>query len=84
MPYNLSIAADAGEYEDSHVAHIGQFFFDDGLYSQVVATHPYTEDKADRILTVDDSIQGDDSSTILTIIQEDDVFADGLIGTVTA
>ena len=84
MPYNLTLD-ESEQFDDSHVAHTAQFFFDDSFYSQNIAPiQPYVLDTTTRTTNSEDHVYAADPSAVLDITQDDSYFADGLIATMTA
>ena len=71
------------EFDDSHVAHTAQLFFDATLYDQVAATYPYTLDLTERTLNSEDRVYLADPSAVLDISYEGSSITDGLVATIT-
>ena len=84
VPYNTSIADEMDEFDDSHVAHTAQFFFDASLYDQVAATYPYTLDLTDRTTNTEDHVYSADPSAVLGISLDGDSITDGLVASITS
>ena len=72
------------EFDDSHVAHTAQFFFDSALYEQVASTYPYTLDLTDRTLNSEDRVYQADPTAVLDISYEGSSITDGLVATITS
>ncbi len=75
-------------YEDGHVSHTGQLFFDEALTEEVLALEWYDDRPNDeRTLNVEDNILGDhiDEPGFLVAVERvnADTIEDGLVGTIT-
>lgn len=84
VPYNTSIVDQQEEFDDSHVAHIAQFFFDASLYDQIAGTYPYTLDLTTRTTNPEDRIYNADPSAVLGISWLGSSLEDGLVATITS
>lgn len=82
MPYNTSITDEMDEFDDSHVAHTAQFFFDATFYDQVAATYPYTLDLTTRTTNSEDRLYLADPSATLDITLDGASLADGLVANI--
>lgn len=83
VPYNTSIVDEEAEFEDSHVAHTAQVFFDATLYDQIAATYPYTLDLTTRTTNSEDRVYSADPSAVLDITMVGSTLEDGLVATIT-
>ncbi len=83
VPYNTSLD-EYEQYEDSHLVHTSQFFFEDSLYDQIAVSQPYIQDTVTRVLTADDRVYAADNTAVLDVTQDDSVLTDGLVGMITA
>ncbi|KAL0030604.1 hypothetical protein WJX79_009288 [Trebouxia sp. C0005] len=81
VPYNTSIVDEMSEFDDSHVAHTAQFFFDPTLYDQVAATYPYTLDLTTRTTNAEDHVYSADTSAVLDITLDGSSLSEGLTAT---
>ena len=75
-------------YEEGHVAHTGQLFFDDAISDQIYEIDAYTgRDTSDRTLNDQDNILGDHEDQpgfMLTLTALDDASLEtGIMGTIT-
>ena len=80
---NSTLTDEMAEFDDSHVAHTAQLFFDATLYDQVAATYPYTLDLTERTLNSEDRVYLADPSAVLDISYEGSSITDGLVATIT-
>ena len=83
VPYNTSLD-ELDEFNDSHVAHTAQFFFDATLYNQIAATYPYNQDLTERTINSQDRVYLADPSAVLDISYEGSSLSDGLIASMTS
>jgi hypothetical protein len=77
--------ASGGTYSGGHVAHTGQFLFDDSITSEVYQLAPYTSDMATRVLNTSDRIYEDQggSKSMLKLTKLGSTVGDGFVGAVT-
>ncbi|KAI0310611.1 Intradiol ring-cleavage dioxygenase, partial [Amylostereum chailletii] len=77
-----------GTYKASDVKHVGQFFFDQDLITQVEATSPYTTNTQTLTTNAEDSILSSEAGTIDPVLEyvllgedvSDGIFAWGAMG----
>lgn len=53
---HIAGAVSDGAYAGGHVSHTGQILFDDAISTEVYRLHPYTSDKAKRVLNTADRV----------------------------
>ena len=83
VPYNTTLD-EMDEFNDSHVAHTAQFFFDAMLYDQIAATYPYSLDLTTRTLNIEDRVYLADPSAVLDISYDGSTLSDGLTASMTS
>lgn len=81
---NSTVTDEMTEFDDSHVAHTAQFFFDSALYDQVAATYPYTLDLTERTTNSEDRLYLADPTAVFDISNEGSSITDGLVATITS
>jgi len=83
VPYNTTLD-EYNQYEDSHLVHTSQVFFEDSLYDQIAVTEPYIQDTVTRVLTAADRVYAADTTAVLDVVQDDSTLTDGLVAMITA
>ena len=83
VPYH-SYTNESQGYEDSHVVHTGQFFFQEEFYQQITDLEPYTRDQHRRVHNEEDHDFQQDPTAVLEISNAGDSLGSGVIGTITA
>lgn len=81
VPYH-TYSNETREYEDSHVVHTGQFFFEEKFYQQVTVLEPYTNDIHHRVHNDEDHDYQQDPTAVLDITTADSTL-DDVIGSIT-
>ncbi|KAI0317724.1 Intradiol ring-cleavage dioxygenase [Amylostereum chailletii] len=79
---------DNGTYKATDVKHVGQFFFDQDLITEVEATSPYSTNTQTLTTNAEDSIMSDEAATIDPVLEyvllgedvSDGIFAWGAMG----
>lgn len=82
MPYH-TYTNESEEYQDSHVVHTGQMFFEEDLYKQITLLDPYTQDKVERVLNDVDHVYLGDPTATLEVTYADNTLQNGIIGSIT-
>ena len=82
VPYNLT-GTEIEQFDDSHVAHTAQFFFDSTFYSEQIAPiEPYVLDTTERTTNAEDRVYLADPTAVLSLAQDD--ATGGYMATMTA
>ena len=81
VPYNTTLD-ESDEFNDSHVAHIVQFFFAI-LYDQIAVIYPYTLDVTTRTTDTEDRVYLADPPAVLDISYDGSSLNDGLSASMT-
>jgi hypothetical protein len=53
---HIAGAVSGAAHSGGHVSHTGQIFFDDSISTSVYRLHPYSSDKAARVLNTSDRV----------------------------
>jgi len=70
------------EYQDSHVVHTGQLFFEEDFYKQITLFEPYALDQHQRVHNDEDHVYQQDPTAVLKLTYAEDSLQSGIVGSI--
>ena len=70
------------EYQDSHVVHMGQLFFEEDFYKQITLFEPYALDQHQRVHNDEDHVYQQDPTAVLKLTYAEDSLQSGIVGSI--